>query len=68
MCMFGDKCSPISKWLFPCSTMASEPSVFSLLESTPISQKFVVQNQKYTEVQDLYEFSDFGGSTELRKF
>lgn len=67
MWMFGDKCSLISKWVFPCSAMTSE--LFShLLESTPISQKHLVQNQKYTAVQDLHEFSDFGGFTELGKF
>lgn len=61
MCVVGDKCCLISKWVFPCSTTTSE--LFShLLECTPISQKHVVQNQKYTAVQDLYEFSDFGGS------
>lgn len=52
MWMFGDKCSPISKWLFLCSTVTSE--LFScLLKSTPISQKHLVQNQKYTAVQDI---------------
>lgn len=66
--MLGEKCSPISKWVFPSSTSDFRVLQLCARIHTSLTKASGTTNKIHCTVQDMSEFGDFDGSAEIWRF